>query len=107
MVHNLFIAFLQSAKMSIENLQQDKALLEDICSLYEISINDLKPLSAVDHNFMYEYQLKDKNYILRFGTRHSMELVKTELDWILYLHGAGVKVSIPVLSKNKKISRTD
>lgn len=89
--------------MSIEHLQhEDTGLLEDICQLYGISINDLNLLAALDQNFVYEFQLKGKNYILRCGTRHSMELVSAELDWILYLHGAGIKVSIPVLSKNKK-----
>ncbi|MGD2249902.1 MAG: phosphotransferase [Candidatus Methanofastidiosia archaeon] len=85
----------------IQKMMNTKELLTDIGQLYNICINDLKLLSAHDHNFVYEFQLQGNNYILRFGTRHSSELVTAELDWILYLHKAGVKVSIPVLSKNK------
>lgn len=87
--------------MTIENpYKPEDDLLEAICPLYGISINDLKLIVAVDNNFMFEFQQNGRGYILRGGIRHSADLVRAELDWILHLHASGVKVSLPVSSKN-------
>jgi Ser/Thr protein kinase RdoA (MazF antagonist) len=89
--------------LSTENQHKpDNDLLEAICQLYGISINDLTLIQAVDYNFVYEFQQKGKKYILRGGTRHPTDLVRAELQWILYLHSSGIKVSTPVQSRNKK-----
>ncbi|MFW9991608.1 MAG: phosphotransferase enzyme family protein [Candidatus Odinarchaeota archaeon] len=89
--------------MTSENQQQqDSNLLEEICRLYGISVSDLQLIVAIAKNFVYEFQKDGKKYILRGGTRHSADLVRAEIDWILYLHSSGVKVSVPVQSKNKK-----
>jgi Ser/Thr protein kinase RdoA (MazF antagonist) len=67
--------------------------------LYGVSIEELTDIGG-SMNFVYEYQRNGLHYILRYTpTEHrSMELVKGELDWILYLHRNGLSVSIPVES---------
>ena len=47
-------------------------LLEKICLLYDISVNDLKFLVAIDYNFVYEFTKDNKEYIL---TRIVQEIV--------------------------------
>ena len=78
----------------------DKDLLEEICQLYKISAIDLKLLTARDNSFVYEFQRDGRNYILRGGTRNPIDLIRAELDWILFMHSFGVPVSIPIQSKN-------
>lgn len=89
--------------MISENYDQvDTELLEKICLLYDISVENLNFIGAVDFNFVFEFQRYDKDYILRGGTRHSPDQVKAELDWILFLDSFGVKVSTPIMSKKNK-----
>ncbi len=89
--------------MSVINQQgPSKELLDKISNQYGISSNDLNLLVEADNNFIYEFQQNGKKFILRGGTRHTEELLKAELEWILFLHSTGVKVSIPVLSIRKK-----
>ncbi len=78
----------------------DNQLLENICKFYNITVNDLNFLVAMDNNFVYEFQKEGKEYILKGGTRHSSDQVQAELDWILFLDSQGVKVSLPVQSKS-------
>jgi len=78
----------------------DNLLLEKICKLYSTAVDDLNFLTAIDNNFVYEFQKDCKEYILRGGTRHSSDQVKAEIEWILFLNTQGVKVSLPFLSKN-------
>ena len=73
-------------------------LLEKICNLYKIPLEELKFISAVDNNFVYSFIKQSKNYILRGGTRHPSEQVKAELEWLFYLDSSGVNVSLPVKS---------
>ena len=74
--------------------------LEKICYLYDISIDQLHFLVAIDYNFVYEFVKNDTEYILRGGTRHSPDQVKAELEWILFLDSCDVKVSLPIRSIN-------
>ncbi len=78
----------------------DVQLLENICQLYEISIEDLNFLIAIDWNFVYEFEKEGKEYILRGGTRHSPDQVKAELEWIFFLESNGLNVSLPIKSRN-------
>ena len=80
----------------------DLELLEKICYLYDISLNQLKFLTAVDNNFVYEFKKEEKDFILRGGTRHPVDQVHAELDWIIFLHSNGVLVSLPIKSRNNK-----
>ena len=77
-------------------------LLEEICNLYDINLDKLNFINAIDNNFVFEFQKEGKNYILRGGTRHPAEQVQAEIEWILFLDSAGVNVSVPILSKNNK-----
>ena len=80
----------------------DVKLLEKICNLYDISVDKLNFLTAVDNNFVYEFNKEGKDFILRGGTRHPAEQVQAELDWIIFLHINGVLVSLPIKSRNDK-----
>ncbi|WP_025689147.1 phosphotransferase enzyme family protein [Paenibacillus zanthoxyli] len=73
-------------------------------ALYDTSIEELISIGG-SMNFVYEYQRNGHPYILRFTpTEHrSMDLVKGELDWLLYLHCNGLSVSIPVESTKKNL----
>lgn len=88
----------------VEKSQEDidNRLLENICQLYDISVDDLNFLIAIDWNFVYEFQTDGKEYILRGGTRHSADQVRAELEWILFLDSYGLNVSLPVKSMNGK-----
>ncbi|NHJ02302.1 MAG: hypothetical protein EAX86_09225 [Candidatus Heimdallarchaeota archaeon] len=79
-----------------------KTLLEKISVRYGVSSNDFHFLAEADNNFIYEFILEGKEYILRAGTRHKEELIQAEIEWILFLHSQNIKVSIPVHSKVKK-----
>ena len=75
-------------------------LLEKICLLYDIPVNDLNFIVAIDFNFVYEFTKDSKEYIIRGGTRHSPDQVKAELEWILFLNSCDINVSLPILSVN-------
>ncbi|GIN74134.1 hypothetical protein J14TS2_46090 [Bacillus sp. J14TS2] len=51
-------------------------------------------------NFIYEYSKNDQDYILRFtpNAHRSVNAVKGEIDWLLYLAKNGVSVSSPIPS---------
>ncbi|WP_062109582.1 phosphotransferase enzyme family protein [Bacillus niameyensis] len=66
---------------------------------FGISINDLLHIGNWQ-NFIFEYQKENQCYILRFtpSSHRSVNLVKGEMDWLLYLAGNGVSVSCPIKS---------
>lgn len=78
----------------------DNQLLEMICNLFDISLEELNFIVAIDNNFVYEFNKNNKKYILRGGTRHPSDQVQAELDWIFHLNSSGVKVSLPIKSEN-------
>lgn len=57
-------------------------------------------------NFICEYQIGGENYILRFtpSEHRSLNMVRGELEWLLYLHEHGVSVSIPVASSEGNLA---
>lgn len=90
--------------MNVINQQETpRELLDKISSHYGISNDDLNLLVEADNNFIYKFRQNEKQFILRGGTRHTEELILAELEWILYLHSTGVKVSNPILSNKKNI----
>ncbi|KYP81789.1 phosphotransferase enzyme family protein [Ferroacidibacillus organovorans] len=68
-------------------------------SLFGVSLESLTPCHG-SMNFVYEYQSGAKTYILRFtpSAHRSVNLVRGELEWLLYLKKNGVAVSAPVAS---------
>lgn len=57
-------------------------------------------------NFIYEYQKDGNYYILRFtpSAHRSEDLIKGELDWIVYLANNGISVSEPILSNQGNLT---
>ena len=86
----------------INHEKTDPLLLEKICPLYNITVDDLKIITVIDNNFVYSFQKDDKVCFLRGGTRHSYEQIHAEIDWIQFLDSQGVNVSLPIQSKNGK-----
>jgi len=80
----------------------DHLLLKKISLCYNIAVNDLDFIVAMDNNFVYSFQKGTKKYFLRGGLRHSTEEILAELEWILFLNSQGVKVALPILSKNNR-----
>ncbi|NHJ39596.1 MAG: phosphotransferase [Asgard group archaeon] len=80
----------------------DHLLLKKISLCYNIAVNDLDFIVAMDNNFVYSFQKGSKKYFLRGGLRHSTEEILAELEWILFLNSQGVKVALPILSKNNR-----
>lgn len=62
----------------------------------------MKDLSHIGNwqNFIFEYQKDNQHYILRFtpSSHRSVNSVKGEVDWLLYLAQKGVSVSSPIKS---------
>ncbi|MHA1187598.1 MAG: phosphotransferase enzyme family protein [Candidatus Heimdallarchaeota archaeon] len=80
----------------------DPLLLEKICLQYTIDSDDLEFIIAMDNNFVYSFQKEAKKFYLHGGTRHSSKLVLAEIEWIHFLDSQGVKVALPIQSKNGK-----
>lgn len=78
----------------------DSLLLAKICQCYNIEIDDLTFIVAMDNNFVFTFQKDSKTYFLRGGLRHSSEQIIAEIEWILFLDSQGVKVTLPMLSSN-------
>lgn len=80
-------------------------LLAIIATKYGIDSKELIYIGGFQ-NFVYEYQLGGMSFILRFtpSTHRSVNTVKAELEWILYLARNGVSVSIPIYSINGEMT---
>lgn len=87
---------------NINHEKTDSLLLEKICPLYNITIDDLNIITVIDNNFVYSFKKDEKIYFLRGGTRHSYEQIHAEIEWIQFLDSQGVHVSLPIQSKNGK-----
>ena len=57
--------------------------------LYYIDSNELKLIFSSDNNFIYKFNRKGREFLLRGGTWHSYNRVQAELDWILFLNIQG------------------
>ncbi|MEG1254318.1 phosphotransferase [Clostridium sp.] len=80
-------------------------ILEEAAGRFGIDISTLNLIGGFQ-NFIYEYQKQDKSYILRLthSSHRKEELVKGELDWILYLVNNGVSASKPTYSTQGKLT---
>ncbi|MCQ6557283.1 phosphotransferase enzyme family protein [Paenibacillus mendelii] len=76
-------------------------LVELAAAQYGVNMKELNYIGGFQ-NFVYEYQLQGKSYILRFtpSSHRTVNIVQAELDWILYLARNGMSVSIPICSLN-------
>jgi Ser/Thr protein kinase RdoA (MazF antagonist) len=76
-------------------------ILEDAMQRYGINSEDISFVGGFQ-NFVYEYRKNDKSYILRLtpSPHRTVDVVKAELDWILYLADEGMSVSRPICSMN-------
>ncbi|MHB1683375.1 MAG: phosphotransferase enzyme family protein [Bacilli bacterium] len=68
-------------------------------ALFGVTPESLSPCHG-SMNFVYEYENQGTAYILRFtpSSHHSFDMVRGELEWLLYLKEREVSVSAPVAS---------
>ena len=80
-------------------------LLEEVADRFDIDICEVKLIGGFQ-NFIYEYKKQGKPYILRLthSSHRSENLIKGELDYILYLSDNGVSASRPVCSKYNRLA---
>jgi len=80
-------------------------ILEESAKRFGIDISTLNLIGNFQ-NFIYEYKVQDKSYILRLthSSHRREELVKGELDWILYLVNNGILASRPIHSVHGKLT---
>ena len=80
-------------------------ILEEAARRFDIDISTLNLIGDFQ-NFIYEYKRQDKSYILRLthSSHRKEELIKGELDWILYLVNNGVSASKPIYSIHGKLT---
>ncbi|MEF3353781.1 phosphotransferase [Paenibacillus sp. GYB006] len=80
---------------------------EEIVSRYGIKTEDLHYIGGFQ-NFIYEYQVDNKEYIMRFtpSAHRTLSEVQAELEWILYLADHGISVSAPVPSIHGRRTET-
>ncbi|AIQ74988.1 MULTISPECIES: phosphotransferase enzyme family protein [Paenibacillus] len=85
-------------EQKIKSLFNDQ-IVSAACTKYGIPIDELTFIGGFQ-NFVYEYQLSNHQYILRFthSSLRSKDLLAAELEWILYIADHGVSVSRPVCS---------
>jgi amicoumacin kinase len=79
-------------------------ILQAAMQRYGIDSDGIRMLDSYE-SFIYEYELKSENYILRIGhTFHRSEaLIQGEVDWINYLAAGGVSVARAVYSESGKL----
>lgn len=87
----------------IKEIYNDKILQEAI-ERYGFNKSKIIKLDGFQ-SFVYECEKDDEPYILRIthSSHRSINLIKGELEWILYLKKNGISVASPILSKNKKM----
>jgi len=75
---------------------KDKTISE-LRLLYNLKADQIQLLGGFD-NFVYDITKPNSNSILRVGFQKSEIEIEAEIDWILYLHNHGIKVSPPLHS---------
>lgn len=83
----------------------NEQILEESANRFGIDTSTLNLIGSFQ-NYVYEYKRQNKLYILRLthSSHRKEDLVKGELDWILYLVNNGVSASRPVYSINGKLT---
>jgi len=79
-------------------------VLKEASSKFGIKFHDLKFIGGFQ-NFIYEYKINDKYYILRIthSSHRTENTVLGEIEFVNYLYKNGLSVSKPVFSVNKKL----
>ncbi|MBS4539164.1 phosphotransferase [Clostridium sp. D2Q-11] len=78
----------------------NEEILGLIAKRYGVSLKELDNIGGFE-NFVYEFNRKDKDYILRIShsKRRSMNMIEGEVDWLNYLYNNGLSVSPAISSK--------
>jgi len=80
-------------------------ILGEAARKFNIDMSTLNLIGGFQ-NYVYEYKKQEKSYILRFthSSHRSDNLIKGELDWVLYLINNGVLASKPIYSISGNLS---
>ncbi len=70
-------------------------ILGEAARKFNIDMSTLNLIGGFQ-NYVYEYKKQEKSYILRFthSSHRSDNLIKGELDWVLYLINNGVSAHL-------------
>jgi Ser/Thr protein kinase RdoA (MazF antagonist) len=81
-----------------------EGVLEIAATLYKTKKEDITKIGGGYQNKIYEYKVGGINQILRItkGYHRELDLLKSELDFIESFNQAGISVSLPGFSINKK-----
>lgn len=77
-------------------------VLKEAAEKFGTSIENIKEVGGFE-NFIYEYKKDDKDYILRIGHSKSLEMIKSELEFVNYLSMNDSRVCTPIKSINNNL----
>ena len=82
----------------------NQSILELILDRYQLSVEQIQPLDGFE-SFIYEFEGEGGPGILRIthSIRRSPDLIRGELDWIIYLKFGGASVAKPIPSKSREL----
>ncbi len=83
----------------------NKQVLQEAAYRFGVNVDALSFIGGFQ-NFVFEYLKSNKPYILRLthSSHRDVNLVRGELDWILYLVDNGISASKPILSNLGKFT---
>jgi Ser/Thr protein kinase RdoA (MazF antagonist) len=83
----------------------NEEILNEAAGRFGVNISEVKLIGGFQ-NFIYEYRKQEKSYILRLthSSHRSENLIKGELDFILYLSENGVSASKPIYSQYSRLT---
>jgi Ser/Thr protein kinase RdoA (MazF antagonist) len=88
----------------------NRAVLEKAANLFYTRKDDLKVFADYEGaaNLVYQYEIDAQPLILRLSFRpeRSIDQIRAELDFVEFLAEKGVRVSRPVLSRNRRLVET-
>jgi amicoumacin kinase len=85
-----------------------KKIINELAERYAIRHDELEPIAGGYQNLIFEFVQNDKPSIFRISdsVARSEEMIKSELEWCIYLFEQGVPLSRPLKSAAGHLSET-
>lgn len=80
-----------------------KEILHQGASAFNIELNSLKELSGFE-NFIYSGEIEGTEVVIRYchSSHRTIDQIKAELDWLVFLKKHGASVCAPLISKQEE-----